>query len=218
MGPVYRADYKMMGAERLTGTVDDIYLRCLTVEADSARVVFPSLDLIGLFRDFTNALASRLATHRIELEQLVVATTHSHAAPDTMGAWGPSFGRSGYDREYAEFLLTTASHAVASALETARRPPAARATHSRTEIGDLSIYELPGESFRGIVAGIGTKGRTLFINQVNDSLGYLIPPDQYRAEPVAWGEGHHFTGHELESVGKRAGEVIRSGLIELASD
>ena len=375
MGPLYRAGYKMMEAEELSGTVDDIYLRCLTIEAGAARVIFLSLDLIGLFRDFTEALALRLAPHGIEPHQLIVATTHSHAAPDTMGAWGPAFGQSGYNPEYAEFLLTTAAEAVTSALEssrparpylcvedvnlgvanfrepgelnlalwclsfrgdegvvgslisypaqpelvprdddrisgdypgeacrildrefggttlfllgacggmepegceagyetahayggklaselldlapaarpvggdtltvtpreielpvenegfalmmehqifaTARKPPTARTTLSRIEIGELSIFALPGESFPGIVAGIGLEGPTLFINQVNDSLGYFIPPEQFRPEPEAWGEGHHFTGHELESLGRRAGEAIRDELIQLASD
>ncbi len=374
MGPVYRAGYKMMEAEQLTGIVDDIYLRCLTVEAGAARVIFLSLDLIGLFRDFTEALALRLAPHGIEPEQLIVATTHSHAAPDTMGAWGPAFGQSGYNPEYAEFLLTTATEAVTSALEssrparpylcvedvdlgvanfrepdelnlalwclsfrgdegvvgslisypaqpelvprdddkisgdypgeacrildrelggttlfllgacggmepegceagyeaahaygrklasellqlapatrpiggdtltvtarevelpvenegfalmmehqifeTARKPPTARTTLSRIEIGELSIFALPGESFPGIMAGIEPESPALLINQVNDSLGYFIPPEQFRPEPEPWREGHHFIGHELESLGRRAGEIIQRELRKLAS-
>lgn len=375
VGPVYRAGYKMMEAERLTGTVDEIFLRCVTVENEATRVVLLSLDLIGLFRDFTDALAARLAPQGIEPSSLIVATTHSHAAPDTMGAWGPSFGVTGYNQEYAEFLLRTATDAVDEALtsagparpylcideknlgvrcfrdpqelnlalwclsfrgedgvvgslisysaqpelvprdddrisgdypgeacrildrelggttlfllgacggmepegceagyetahaygrkladallemvpagrpvggdtlsvqmrevelpvendgfklmmehgilETARRPPAASATLSRIEIGEVAIFTLPGESFPGIVAEIGPKDRTLFVNQVNDSLGYFIPPEHFRSEPVQWGEGHHFTGHELESLGRSAGEIIREALREPAPE
>ena len=372
MGPVYRAGYKMMEAEQITGTVDDIYLRCLTVEAGASRVIFLSLELIGLFRDFTEALALRLAPRGIEPEQLIVATTHTHAAPDTMGAWGPAFGQSGYNPEYAEFLLTTATEAVRSALEssrparpylcidevdlgvgnfrepdeldlslwclsfrgdegvvgslisypaqpelvprdddrisgdypgeacrildrefggttlfllgacggmqpegceagyetahaygrklasellqlapatqpvggdtltvtareielpvenegfalmmehglleTARRPPAARTTLSRIEIGELSIFALPGESFPGIMAGIEPESAALLINQVNDSLGYFIPPEQFRPKPEPWKKGHPFIGHELESLGRRAGEIIQRELSDL---
>jgi hypothetical protein len=102
-------------------------------------------------------------------------------------------------------------------LETARRPPTARTTLSRIEIGDVAILALPGESFPGIVEGVGLENRTLFINQVNDSLGYFLPPEQFRSEPVAWAEGHHFTGHEIESLGRRSGEIIRTELIALAS-
>jgi hypothetical protein len=375
MGAVYRAGYKMMEAERLAGTVDDIQLRCLTVEGGAEKLIFLSLDLIGLFRDFTEALALRLAPQGIEPRQLIVATTHSHAAPDTMGAWGPSFGQSGCNERYGEFLLSSAAEAVAQALAsarpaetlfcieqanlgvgnfrepgelnlalwclsfrgedgvigslisysaqpelvprdddrisadypgeacrildrelggttlfllgacggmepegceagydvahaygrklaaallrltrtarlvegedlevevrevelpvenegfalmmehgifaTARKPPAARTTLSRIRIGELSIFALPGESFPGIVAGVGAENRALFVNQVNDSLGYFIPPEQFRAEPVAWSRDRHFTGHELESLGRRAGELIRRELMDLAAD
>lgn len=375
LGPVYRAGYKMMGAEQLSGAVDDIFLRCLVVEGGAGRAVFLSLDLIGLFRDFTDALAARLAPRGVEAESLVVATTHSHASPDTMGAWGPAFGESGYNRRYGEFLLGAAADAVNEALEsagpakpylcveetnlgvasfrepeapnpllwflcfrgeegaigtlvsypaqpelvprdddrisagypgeacraldrelggttlfllgacggmepegcesgyetaraygrkladavvelmpaarpvggdalvvtvrevelpvendgfklmmehgifeTARKPPAARTALSRVDIGEIAIFALPGESFPGIVAGIGPVDRALFVNQVNDSLGYFIPPEQFRAEPVEWAEGHHFTGHEIESLGRSAGGIVREALCWLAAN
>ena len=44
MGPVYRAGYKMMEAEELTGTVDDICLRCLTIEAENSRLIFTQIE------------------------------------------------------------------------------------------------------------------------------------------------------------------------------
>ena len=90
-----------------------------------------------------------------------------------------------------------------------------RTAITKVEIGDLTIFALPAESFPGIVAGIGKKGQTLFINQVNDSLGYLIPPEQFSSEPREWAEGHHFTGHELESLGKEAGKIVRRELLRL---
>jgi hypothetical protein len=374
VGPVYRAGYKMGEAEQLTKVVDDICLRCITVEADATRVVFLSLDLIGLFRDFTDELASRLGTHGVGAGNLMVATTHTHAGPDTMGVWGPSFGQSGYNEAYGEFLLGASTEAVTEALgsarpaqpflsfteknlgvtnfrepdelslalwcvsfraddrvlgslisytaqpelaprdddgisgdypgeacrildeelggttlfllgvcggmepqgceegyeighaygkkvadellslspsarpidgetlvvtgreaelpvenpgfqlmmehgvfKTSRKPPNALATLSRVKLGEITIFTLPGETFPGIVADIGPRGRALFANQVNDSLGYFIPPEQFRSEPVQWAEGHHFTGHELESLGRQAGEIVRRELAKLAS-
>ena len=74
------------------------------------------------------------------------------------------------------------------------------------------------EDSEKIEATIGPKDRTLFVNQVNDSLGYFIPPEHFRPEPVQWGEGHHFTGHELESLGRSAGEIIREALGGLARE
>jgi hypothetical protein len=100
-------------------------------------------------------------------------------------------------------------------IQTSQKPPNATTTISKVNIGDLAIYTIPGESFPGIVSGIGQKGKTLFVNQVNDSLGYFLPSDQFRAEPVEWVEGHHFTGHEMESLGRTAGETIARELLRI---
>jgi hypothetical protein len=373
MGPVYRAGYKMGEAERLGEVTDDIFLRCLTIEKGAARVIFLSLDLIGLFRDFTEALAERLSPRGIDRNGLLVATTHTHSGPDTMGLWGPSLEQSGYNERYGDFLLEESERAVVRALESAvsaeaffayeernlgvanyrepnemslglwclsfrsgdktigslvsytaqpeltprhddrisgdypgetcraleerfggpvlfllgacggmepegcekgyaeaheygrkvadalakldenarpvegealtvstvevelsvenpgfamlmeagvirrsHRPPNVQTTISKVQIGDIAIFALPGETFPGIVKGVGRKGRTLFINQVNDSLGYLIPPEQFRSAPAEWAEGHHFTGHELESLGREAGAIVRKELVRLA--
>jgi len=374
MGPAYRAGYKMGEAERLTKAIDEIFLRCLSIESDGTKVVFLSLDLIGLFRDFTDELAARLAPQGLTPENLIVATTHMHSGPDTMGLWGPSFGESGYNDKYGEFLLDASADAIVEALASARpcqayfsfeeknlgvanhrepdelnldlwcltfkdndtsigslfsytaqpelaprdddrisgdypgeacrqleknlgetalfllgacggmepegcekgydaaheygrklaaellkmsnealplsgttlsvsttrielpvenpgfrmmmesgmirtsqKPPNAMSTISKVRIGELTIFTVPGESFPGIISGIGAKGKTLFINQINDSLGYFLPPEQFRTEPVEWAEGHHFTGHELESLGRAAGDVIRSELLRIST-
>jgi len=102
-------------------------------------------------------------------------------------------------------------------IRTSQRPPEVISTISKIQIGGIRIFAIPGESFPGIVRGIGKKGETLFIDQVNDSLGYFISPEQFRQEPVEWADGHHFTGHELESLGRGAGDMIRKGLLKLAS-
>ncbi len=374
VGLVYRAGYKMGEAERITGVVDDIFLRCLSIENDAERILFFSFDVIGLFRDFKNALTSKLSRHVIAPENLIVAATHMHSGPDTMGLWGPSPGESGYNEKYGEFLIETAAEAAEEAIKTARparalfayddknlgvsnfrepdamrlalwgiffeadggavgslvsytaqpelaprdddrisagypgeacrlldeklggttlfllgacgamepegcekgyeeahaygrrlaeelsemarsarpiagdtlsvesaevrlpvenpgfrmmmeagiihtsqRPPEAVTTISKVEIGEITIVTTPGESFPGIVAGVGESGHTLFIDQVNDSLGYFIPPEQFRPEPVEWAEGRHFTGHELESLGRSAGGIIRAELLRLTS-
>ncbi len=93
---------------------DNIFLRRLYIENDSARVLFISFDLIGLFRDFANGLAARLAPREILASNLIVAATHMHYGPDTTGLWGPSLGESGYNEKYGEFLLNFTGHELES--------------------------------------------------------------------------------------------------------
>jgi hypothetical protein len=374
VGPVYRAGYKVGAAEELKRVVDDLFVRCVTLEAEGTRILLLSFDLIGLLRDFTEVLASKLAGEGVEADGLLVATTHTHAGPDTMGVWGPALGQTGYNERYAGFLLDRAVEVVREALDaarsarpflafaernlgvanfrvpdelslglwslsfrakdetvaslisysaqpelsprdddgisadypgeacrayeaevggtslfvlgacggmepegceagydeahqygrrvaeellgiapdarlasgetlrvttrevglavenpgfqvamergflrTSRRPPEVAATLSRVEIGEVQLLTLPGESFPGLVRGVGRPGTTLFANQVNDALGYFIRPDQFRAQPVEWAEGHHFVGHELESLGRKSAETLRRELLTLAS-
>jgi hypothetical protein len=368
MGPVYRAGYKMGEAEQLRETIDDLFVRCLTIEKGDTRVVILSLDLVGLFRDFTVDLAKRLLSG-IKVEELLVATTHTHSGPDSMGLWGPSLEVSGFNEKYGEYLLQVSAESVRNALDsavpadayfgfkeinlgvgnyrqaddlnldlwcllfkngnevvgslvsypaqpeltprhddrisagypgeackmlekelggtalfllgvcggmepagcekgyveahqygqklaeavlqlsadaepvhgdnlsirmheiefpienpgfqmmmetgmirTSQRPPNGTTTVSKVSLGEVTILTIPGEAFPGIVSGIGEKGRTLFVSQVNDSLGYFIPPDQFNPEPRGWEEGQHFTGHELESLGPSSGEILRREL------
>lgn len=375
MGPTYRAGYKMGEAEQLNEVVDDLFVRCLTIEKGDARVVFLSLDLVGLLRDFTLDLASRVAPLGLRAEQLLVGATHTHSGPDTMGLWGPSIDVSGFNQRYYDSLLKASADSIERALASARpaqpyfafrevnlgvanyrqpddlnlelwrltfkdgnkvigslfsysaqpeltprhsdkisagypgeacklldkklggtslfllgacgamepqgcekgfdeahqygrrlaeavielssneravsgdalsvemrevelpienpgfhmmmeagmihtsqRPPTGVASISKVTIGDLVILTLPGEPFPGIVRGIGEKGKTLFLSQVNDSLGYFIPPEQFNPEPPPFEEGRHFTSHELESLGRSSGEILRRELMRFYSD
>jgi hypothetical protein len=372
MGPVYRAGYKMGEAEQLREVIDDLYIRCLTIEKNNVRVIFLSLDLVGLFRDFTLDLAKKLSP-KVKVEELLVATTHTHSGPDTMGLWGPSLEVSGFNERYGEYLLQVSAESVRKALNsavpadgysafkevnlgignyrqaddlnldlwcllfksgnevvgsfvsypaqpeltprhddlisagypgeackilekelggtslfllgvcggmepagcekgydeahqygqrlaeavsklsanakpirgdslsinmheielpienpgfqmmmeagmirTSQRPPTGTTSISKVSLGDVTILTIPGEAFPGIVSGIGERGKTLFLSQVNDSLGYFIPPDQFNPEPKGWEEGQHFTGHELESLGRSSGEILRRELTKLA--
>lgn len=90
--PVYLAGF---GHNRIaTGVHDDLYARCLALGFAKQKLVVCSVDLIGLFYD-------DVLTIRREFEQaapsafLVVAATHTHAGPDTLGLYGPKPLQSG---------------------------------------------------------------------------------------------------------------------------
>ena len=47
---------------------------------------------------------------------VVVAATHDHQAPDTMGLWGPAEGRSGINEAYNSFVVERVAQAAAEAV------------------------------------------------------------------------------------------------------
>src|SRR5262245_27660810 len=99
--PVYLAGF---GRNRRAQAVhDDLYIRALALAQGETRLVLAALDLIGLGR-----------RHCLEIEhslqvaapgtRLLLACTHTHHGPDTIGLWGPDETTSGVDENYLAVL------------------------------------------------------------------------------------------------------------------
>ncbi len=101
--PVYLAGF---ANNRIATEVHDpLYVRCLAIQAQAQPTVLCSADVIGLFYDDVLEIR-QLARTRTEMPalDLIVAVTHNHEGPDTMGLWGPQMGVTGLNPAYMEFL------------------------------------------------------------------------------------------------------------------
>ena len=129
-GPVFLAGFS--ANRRATAVHDDLCARALALRIapdarPAATFVLVACDLIGLLRADISAIeaAARAAAQErgLDLGTLVVACTHTHSGPDTLGLWGPSRVRSGVNPNYQAWLRAqiagTAVEAVA-ALQPAR--------------------------------------------------------------------------------------------------
>jgi len=118
---VYLAGF---GHNRLaTGIHDDLYARCLALEITPQTLVMCSADLIGLFHDDVLTIRRIFQETTPPQSFLIVASTHTHAGPDTLGLYGPTPLETGIDRKYMEWVdRRIASTAVAAvrALQPAR--------------------------------------------------------------------------------------------------
>jgi LmbE family N-acetylglucosaminyl deacetylase len=94
-------------------------------------------------------------------------------------------------------------------------------TISKIRIGNLHLVHIPGEPFPGLFKNIIQQHSDeiiLFISNSNDSIGYFIPLEEYRLKPQVWVdeiEDGKFVGHETESVGSEAAEIVRKTVKEL---
>lgn len=127
-GPVYMAGF---GHDRkATGVHDDLFARCLGVSDGTEKLALCSVDLIGLFLPETDKTRALLAA-RVPGARLLVASTHDHEGPDTMGLWGRSAIESGVDPAYMERLRGLIVEAAAEAL-VALRPASFTFAKART--------------------------------------------------------------------------------------
>ncbi len=111
---VYLAGF---GHARLaTGVHDPLYVRCVAMQINGNDLVLCSVDLIGLFYDDVQEIRGAFQKQAPASSHLVVACTHTHEGPDTLGLWGPTETASGLDPKYLswveERISTTALEAI----------------------------------------------------------------------------------------------------------
>jgi hypothetical protein len=125
---VYLAGF---GHNRLATAVHDpLYVRCLAVEIGRRTLALCAADLIGLFYDDVQRIRGRFAEHAPKGSLLIVASTHVHEGPDTLGLWGPTAGESGTDPGYLDWLDTRIAD---TALEATRNMERARLRLARDD-------------------------------------------------------------------------------------
>ncbi|HKJ25830.1 MAG TPA: hypothetical protein VKB65_13470 [Myxococcota bacterium] len=98
---------------------DDLWARAMVLGDGRHRVALVVLDAIGFYHDAIVDVRARVAPEA-RLDLVIVASTHTHQAPDLMGLWGPSPGRTGVDPDYLERVIDTAARAAGQAAAAAR--------------------------------------------------------------------------------------------------
>jgi hypothetical protein len=108
-----------------TGVHDDLWVRCLAMSAGAKPVVICGVDTIGVFLEDVQKIRDGAHAKLKREIDIIVASTHVHEGPDTMGLWGPQMGVSGIDEAYNQLIVDRAIEAVEEAVS-GLRPATAR--------------------------------------------------------------------------------------------
>ena len=84
-GPVYMAGFE--SGRIATGVHDDLFARAFVLDIAGTRLGIVTLDLVGYMVEEVQDVR-RLLPARLGIDHLIVASTHNHEGPDTMGLWG----------------------------------------------------------------------------------------------------------------------------------
>lgn len=134
--PVYMAGF---GHNRVAKTVhDDLYARCLAFSTGAKPLVMCEVDLIGFFLDDVERVRAKVPE-----ADVVVASTHVHEGPDTMGLWGPQEGKSGIDDSYNAFVVDRIAEAAKGALAALAPATAALAVVHNPELDSFIDDDRP---------------------------------------------------------------------------
>ncbi len=108
-----------------TGKHDDLWARALVLEAGKTKVALVALDFIGYYHEggyYGGDHVKKMLSPSLGLTEVIIASTHNHEGPDTIGLWAP-LGRDGKYKEYLEWVDRRIAEAVTQAATPANLAP-----------------------------------------------------------------------------------------------
>jgi hypothetical protein len=113
-GKVYMAGFDFNRVA--TRVHDDLYVRCLALSIGKETVAMCSVDLIGFFYEDVLKVREKVKKLAPEVTHVIVASTHDHEGPDTLGLWGPAPLQSGMDEKYLDWVDAQIAQTAATAI------------------------------------------------------------------------------------------------------
>jgi hypothetical protein len=112
--PIWIAGF---GQKRQAKSVhDELLASAVAISNGEKKGVIVALDAIGFMHN--DILDVRTAVQKeLGLDFVIVASTHSHEAPDLIGIWGPSLTKTGVDSKYLALVKQQTALAIKKAVE-----------------------------------------------------------------------------------------------------
>lgn len=127
------------------GVRDVISARAILFDQGDTRVGIVTLDLVGWFNGDVERIRQGVQDAGLDVDHLVVLSSHTHEAPDTIGMWGPTDSISGVDGDYIDYVVSQSVEAVRQAAADLREVGELRVGHvdasSYAEIGILNVLQ-----------------------------------------------------------------------------
>ena len=133
------------GSGRLSeGIHDDLEARAFVMEQDGVHAVLVSLDLIGWIVTNADNVMNELEKLGVNRNSVIISSTHTHTAADSLGVFGPDYNTSGACPEYHQFLRTTIVELVTE-LSTKMLPVTVTAAEKEIDEKDANHPELTND-------------------------------------------------------------------------
>jgi hypothetical protein len=132
------------GHDRIATAVHDpLYVRCLALQAGRSTLVLCSADLIGLFYEDVQAIRQKFHAQAPAGALLIVACTHVHEGPDTLGLWGPTAVKTGVDASYLDWIETRIAETAVEAIRSLAPAYIRLARDDHPLLGQLQSVDRP---------------------------------------------------------------------------
>lgn len=101
------------------GVHDDVWSRAIVLDDGTSRVALVSLDAIGFM--YPDVIDIRKAIPEdLNIDYVLISSTHTHESNDLIGIWGPGIFKSGVDMDHMNWLKEQVVHSIEDACKNLR--------------------------------------------------------------------------------------------------
>ncbi len=112
-----RAAMGMRGADQgLVGEFEGLDARAVVIDQGNTRVAIVTLDGMGWMNDDVERMREAVNARGLDVDHVLVSSSHSHDSPDSMGQYGRVLTETGYDPDYAVQVHIAVADAVQEAI------------------------------------------------------------------------------------------------------
>lgn len=108
------------GARAALSVNNDIEARALAFVQGDTTTVLLYIDSVGLIGGDLDIIRAHPALSGLDIDHIIIGTTHAHDTPDTLGLWGPTVTATGRQQFVLDALYDAAANAVKQAVQGAR--------------------------------------------------------------------------------------------------
>ena len=102
------------------GSHDDLEVRAIAFRYNDTTVALAVLDCVGYFINHMDQVRAEPALQGVDVDRVIIASTHDHEGVDTVGLWGPRAAVSGLNPAYMALVRQRTALAVRRAVEAVR--------------------------------------------------------------------------------------------------
>lgn len=99
-----------------SGVNDPLWARTMVLDNGDFRLALCVIDMISFGNDEVISVRKRL-NPSINIDYLIISSTHVHSSPDLMGMYGPSEYKRGVNPDYLEYVMNGIVQSVENAVE-----------------------------------------------------------------------------------------------------
>lgn len=100
--PIYLAGFHQN--RPASGVNDPLWARTMVLDDGNSRLAICVIDMIGFGHDEVVSVRKRLKGS-LNIDYLIISSTHVHSSPDLMGMWGLNEYSNGVNTDYMEFVM-----------------------------------------------------------------------------------------------------------------